>query len=84
MKVCENHKPFTPALVIGKVIVEPKPCAKQFCRRAPCAPQVKAIASHKVKRFQKRCRCRSRGSESLRRITPLSQAIGEAADEKGM
>ena len=45
---------------------------EQFCRRAPCAPQVKANASHKVKRFQKRCRGRSRGSESLVRITPLS------------
>ena len=53
---------------------------EQFCRRAPCAPQVKASASHKVKRFQKRCRGRSRGSESLVRITHLSPAIGNAFD----
>ena len=53
---------------------------EQFCRRAPCAPQGKANASHKVKRFQKRCRGRSRGSESLVRITPLSPAIGNAFD----
>jgi len=60
MKGQWNHKPFARfhrrLHAFGSSLVEPLECAKQFCRRAPCAPQVKAIASHKVKRFQKRSR----------------------------
>jgi len=60
MKGQWNHKPFARFRrrlhAFGSSLVEPLECAKQFCRRAPCAPQVKAIASHKVKRFQKRSR----------------------------
>ena len=64
------HAPGSPPL--AQSLASPLARAKQFCRSAPCAPQVKASASHKVKRFQKRCRGRSRGSESLGRSTPLS------------
>ena len=67
--LAQRARPRLPA--IGLSLAEPLECAKQFCRRASCAPQVKALASLMVKRFQKRSRSQVRTVKNLRVSLPF-------------
>ena len=73
-------RPRLPA--IGLSLAEPLECAKQFCRRAMCAPQVKAIASLMVKRFQKRSRSQVRTVKNLRVSLPFHKPLAKPPTRK--